>query len=66
MGSFNEEVCELVGLYRLAKIFGKENVGLYWDDGLVVIKSTTDLRNFGATKSAQGISAQVRIGAEKK
>ena len=41
MGSFDgAEVCELVGLYflhHLARIFGKEAVGLYRDDGLVIL-----------------------------
>ena len=37
---YGAEVCELVGLYllhHLAKIFGKEAVGLYRDDGLAVL-----------------------------
>ena len=42
MGSFDgAEICELVGLFILTKLeekFGKENVGLYRDDGLEVIK----------------------------
>ena len=36
------EVCELVGLYllhHLAKIFGKEAVGLYRDDGLAILRN---------------------------
>jgi len=45
MGSFDgAEVCELVGLYilnTLGKEFGKENIGLYRDDGLILINSTT-------------------------
>ena len=40
MGSFDgAEVCELVGLYllhHLAKIFGKEAVGLYRDESLAI------------------------------
>ena len=44
-GSFNgAEVCELVGLYlldKLSKLLGKDNVGLYRDDGLAAIKSTS-------------------------
>ena len=43
MGSFDgAEICELVGLFiinHLGKRFGKENIGLYRDDGLVIIKS---------------------------
>ena len=45
MGSFDgAEVCELVGLFlldELAEIVGKENVGLYRDDGLAVIKNSS-------------------------
>ena len=43
MGSFDgAEICELVGLFilnHLGKRFGKENIGLYRDDGLAIIKS---------------------------
>ena len=45
MGSFDgAEVCELVGLYlldKLSKLLGKDNVGLYRDDGLAAVKSTS-------------------------
>ena len=45
MRSFDgAEVCELVGLYllnSLAKRFGSENIGLYCDDGLALIKCTS-------------------------
>ena len=45
MGSFyGAEVCELVGLYlldKLSKLLGKNNVGLYRDDGLAAVKSTS-------------------------
>ena len=45
MGSFNgARICELVGLYlldRLSKLLGNNNVGLYRDDGLTAIKSTS-------------------------
>ena len=39
------EVCELVGLFMLDKLgerFGKENIGLYRDDGLAILKNATD------------------------
>ena len=40
MGSFSgAEVCELVGLYLLSQIIEiipKHQVGLYWDDGVLV------------------------------
>ena len=45
MGSFDgAEVCELVGLYlldKLSELLGKDNVGLYRDDGLAAIKNTS-------------------------
>ena len=45
MGSFDgAEVCELVGLYlldKLSELLGKDNVGLYRDDGLASVKSTS-------------------------
>ena len=43
MGSFDgAEICELVGLFilnKISKILGTENVGLYRDDGLAIIRS---------------------------
>ncbi len=43
MGSYaGAEICELVGLFILNKLgqkFGKENIGLYRDDGLAIMKS---------------------------
>jgi hypothetical protein len=45
MGSFDgAEVCELIGLFALntlAKKFGNENIGLYRDDCLALIQSTS-------------------------
>ena len=45
MGCYDgSEVCEVVGLYLLSllgKRFGEENVGLYRDDGLAVLKNTS-------------------------
>lgn len=38
------ETCELIGLYildKLAEKFGKENAGLYRDDGLIILKNAT-------------------------
>ena len=44
MGSHDgAEVCELVGLFLLNKLvvtFGKDNVGLYRDDGLLILRGT--------------------------
>ena len=46
MGSFDgAEVCELVGLYlldKLSKLLGKDNVGLYRDDGLAASGPVVD------------------------
>ena len=45
MGSFDgAEICELVGLYlldKLSSLIGRENVGLYRDDGLAAINSSS-------------------------
>ena len=45
MGSFDgAEICELVGLYLLDKLLsliGRKNVGLYRDDGLAAINSSS-------------------------
>ena len=37
------EICELVGIYiqsKLAKLIDKKNLGLYRDDGLILLKNT--------------------------
>ena len=43
MGSYNgAEICELVGLFilnNLGQKFGKENIGLYRDDGLAIMRN---------------------------
>ena len=45
MGSFDgTEICEMVGIYLLEKLsplLGKENFGLYRDDGLVTVNSSS-------------------------
>ena len=45
MGSFDgAEVCELIGLFilnSLAKEYGKDRVGLYRDDGLILLRGTS-------------------------
>ena len=45
MGSYDGvDVCELVRLFQLDKLgerFGKENIGLYRDDGLATLKNVT-------------------------
>ena len=44
-GSFDgAEICELVGLYvldKLSSLIGTENLGLYRDDGLAAINSSS-------------------------
>ena len=43
MGSFDRaEICELIGVYMqsiLAKIISKNDIGLYRDDGVIVLKN---------------------------
>ena len=43
MGSFDgAEICELISLFlqnNLSKKYGKNNVGLYRDDGLVLLRN---------------------------
>ena len=45
MGSFDgTEVCELIGLFlrnNVSEKYGKNNVGLYRDDGLVLLRSAS-------------------------
>ena len=45
MGSFDgAEICELFGLYlldKLSSLIGRKNVGLYRDDGLAAINSSS-------------------------
>ena len=45
MGSFDgAEICELVGLFllqQLAQVVGIDNIGLYRDDGLAILKNAT-------------------------
>ena len=44
MGSYDgAEICKLVGIYiqsKLAKLIDKKNLGLYRDDGLILLKNT--------------------------
>ena len=46
MGRFDGgNICELVGLYlldKLSNLIGRENVGLYRDDGLAAINSSSN------------------------
>ena len=63
------EVCELVGLFILHKLsekFGKENVGLYRDDGLMLLKGPGKRSADRARKSLHTIFHQfgLKITAE--
>ena len=52
------EVCELVGTYVLnvlSKKYNKNNIGLYWDDGLAVLKNRSGLQSEQVKKNIQKI-----------
>ena len=57
MGSYDgAEICELVGIYILnilADKYDKNNIGLYWDDGLAAFKNTSGSK---ADKIKKGIT----------
>lgn len=59
MGSYDgAEICEFVGLFILNKLteeFGKENVGLYRDDGLALIESVNGRNADNARKTLHEI-----------
>ena len=65
MGSFDgAEICELVGLFVLSKLtekFGKENVGLYRDDGLVLIDGVNGRKADKARKMLHDIFGQIGL-----
>ena len=54
MGSYNgAELCELVGLYfldLLTKKFGKQNIGLYRDDGFSWFENMSERDLYKITK----------------
>ena len=70
MGSYDwAEVCELVGLFLLNKLatgFGKDNVGLYRDDGLLILKGTGGRQADQARKKLHEIfkEHELRVTAE--
>ena len=70
MGSYDgAEVCELVGLYvleKLSKEFGKDKVGLYRDDGLMLLNNTVGRLADKARKTLHRIFQELnlRIAAE--
>ena len=71
MGSYDgAEVCELVGLFNLnsfAVKYGKDYVGLYRDDGLILLKGTSKRLAGKARKDLHKLFAenfQLKITAE--
>jgi hypothetical protein len=70
MGSFDgAEVCELIGLFilnSLANKYGKVRVGLYRDDGLILLRGTSARLADKARKDLHQISDefQLKITAE--
>ena len=71
MGSFDgAEVCELVALYmlsQLANLTGKDTIGLYRDDGLAAIRSTSGRKfdklrkDITALFKSEGLSITIEI-----
>ena len=65
MGSFDgAEICELVGLFVLSKLtekFGKENVGLYRDDGLALNEGVNGRKADKARKMLHDIFGQIGL-----
>ena len=58
MGAYDgAEVCELVGTYMLNVLSKKKknDLGLYWDDGLVVLKTKSGLQSEQVKKNIQKI-----------
>ena len=57
MGSYDGvEICELVGLFilnHLGKSFGKENIGLYRDDGLAIIQQVSTFGRQNKKRTSQ-------------
>ena len=70
MGSYDgAEICKLVGLFilnHLGKTFGKENIGLYRDDGLAIIKNRSACLADKTTKEVHKVFEQfyLKITAE--
>ena len=74
MGSFDgAEICELVGLYiqsNLENILSKTNFGLYWDDGLILLRNLNsqkmDKKRKTTTKILKDIGFSIEIQTLKK
>ena len=67
------EVCELIGLYILNKAsdeFGASNVGLYRDDGLILVRNSTgrlaESKKKGLTKLLQDMHLKITATANLK
>ena len=69
MGSFDgAEICELVGIYisyKLSSTVKKEDMGLYRDDGLIVLrnctKRTADIKRKEVIKIFKCIGFDIKI-----
>ena len=63
MGSYDgAEICELVGLFilnKLAQKFGKENIGLYRDDGLAIMKANQHVWQIKRGKNSTNVSSNL-------
>ena len=74
MGSFDgAEICELVGIYilhNLSEIVPKENIGLYRDDGLMILRNVTkrqaDINRKKIVKCFKDIGFDIEINTNLK
>ena len=70
MGSYDgAEICELVGIYiqsKLAKLTDKKNLGLYRDDGLILLKNTKGREVYQIRKKVIKIFKDVGLKIEIK
>ena len=70
MGAYDgAEVCELVGifiLYQLSRIYNKNDIGLYRDDGLAVFRNTSGPQTEKITKHFQSIFRRNNLSIIKK
>lgn len=74
MGSFDgAEICELVGIFilnRLSSVVNKANVGLYRDDGLMILQNCTkriaDIKRKEVIKEFKNIGFDIEIDANLK
>ena len=68
MGSFSgAEICELVGLYiqsKLEKILPKSNFGLYWDDGLALLRNFNGQKTDRVRKNVIGVFKDIGFSFE--